>query len=509
MEALLIVARLLLASVFALAGAAKLADRAGSRGALLDFGVPAVLAGPLGLLLPLAELAVAAALVPAASAWWGGIGALVLLLVFLIGIGSNLALGRRPDCRCFGQLHAAPVGPSTLTRNAALAVVAAFVVLAGPLAQPSPVAWASGLTTTELLIVGLGGIGVGVLVVQTWLLFQIARQVGLLSRLDVLPTSPGAMAAGALPGLLEAAGRNGQPAAAQPRQGLPVGASAPEFSLPSLEGPTVSLAELRARGRPVLLLFMDPNCGPCTALLPHVASWQRRHAEEATIAVLSRGELAANRAKFSEHGVASVLLQREYEVADAFRAHGTPAAVLVRVDGTIGSPVALGSDQIRTLVWTSVLTPLPFVAPGAKPRPSLVPLGAPAPALRFSDLAGGAISLADLRGSRTVLLFWSNSCSFCQRMLADLKAWDAAPPANAPALLVVSDGTPEQNRALGLRSRVVIDEAFAAGKAFGANGTPTAVLLDADGKVASDLAVGADAVLALASAPAPAQPAPA
>ena len=35
---------------------------------------------------------------------------------------------------------------------------------------------------------------------------------------------------------------------------------------------------------------------------------------------------------------------------------------------------------------------------------------------------------------------------------------------------------------------------------FGANGTPMAVLLDADGKVASDLAVGADAVLARASA---------
>ena len=61
--------------VFVAAGAAKLADRAGSRQAVAAFGVPS-LATPLATLLPLAELAVAAALIPAASAWWGALGAL-------------------------------------------------------------------------------------------------------------------------------------------------------------------------------------------------------------------------------------------------------------------------------------------------------------------------------------------------------------------------------------------------------------------------------------------------
>jgi len=74
---------LLLALVFAVAGLAKLADRAGSRQAVGEFGVPSALAAPLGILLPLAELAVAAALVPASTAWWGAIGALALLLVFV------------------------------------------------------------------------------------------------------------------------------------------------------------------------------------------------------------------------------------------------------------------------------------------------------------------------------------------------------------------------------------------------------------------------------------------
>jgi uncharacterized membrane protein YphA (DoxX/SURF4 family) len=71
MDAALLIARLLLAAVFTLAGVAKLADREGSRQAIVDFGAPSAIAAPLGLLLPLAELVVAATLLPASTAWWG------------------------------------------------------------------------------------------------------------------------------------------------------------------------------------------------------------------------------------------------------------------------------------------------------------------------------------------------------------------------------------------------------------------------------------------------------
>ena len=53
---LALVARVLLAAVFAVAGAAKLRDRPGTRQAVVDFGAPERLAGPLAVLLPLAEL---------------------------------------------------------------------------------------------------------------------------------------------------------------------------------------------------------------------------------------------------------------------------------------------------------------------------------------------------------------------------------------------------------------------------------------------------------------------
>src|SRR5919202_5388545 len=131
MDSALLIARLLLALVFVVAGAAKLADRAGSRQAIVDFGVPAWLAPPLGILLPLAELLVAGALIPTASAWGGALGALALLLLFVAGIGINLARGHKPDCHCFGQLHSAPAGWSTLVRNLLLAALAGFILLEG------------------------------------------------------------------------------------------------------------------------------------------------------------------------------------------------------------------------------------------------------------------------------------------------------------------------------------------------------------------------------------------
>ena len=100
MEAALVVARLVLAAVFAVAGAAKLADLAGSRAAVAGFGVPDRLAVPLGTLLPFAELAIAGLLLPAATARAGGVAALALLALFGVGIASSMARGEAPDCHC-------------------------------------------------------------------------------------------------------------------------------------------------------------------------------------------------------------------------------------------------------------------------------------------------------------------------------------------------------------------------------------------------------------------------
>src|SRR5205823_14712077 len=80
----------------------------------------------------------------------------------------------------------------------------------------------------------------------------------------------------------------GSAAAPEPAapQGVPVGEPAPEFELPDLEGNSVSLQQLRSGGKPVLLLFTHPGCGPCTALLPEAASWQCDSAAHFNVALL-------------------------------------------------------------------------------------------------------------------------------------------------------------------------------------------------------------------------------
>jgi thiol-disulfide isomerase/thioredoxin len=110
------------------------------------------------------------------------------------------------------------------------------------------------------------------------------------------------------------------------------------------------------------------------------------------------------------------------------------------------------------------------------------------------------VALTDLGGRKTLVLFWNPGCGFCQQMLGDLKNWDAAPPLGAPALIVVSTGTEEDARAMGLRSPVLLDPSQQAGATFSANGTPMAVLLDTKGRIASEIAAGAQAVFALADA---------
>jgi peroxiredoxin len=331
---------LLLAVVFVVAGAAKLADRAGSRKALADFGVPSSLATPLATLLPLAELAVAAALIPAASAWWGALGALALLLLFVAGISINLARGRKPDCHCFGQLHSAPAGWRTLARNGALAAIAGFVLWAGyeGSAGPSAISWLGALSAAQLLGL-LGGVLVlSLLAGQWWFLVHLLRQNGrLLVRLEAVEAT---LAEG---GSVVGPSQNGTPF--NQAEGPPVGSAAPEFTLSGLYGETLTLEALRSSGKPLMMLFTDPGCGPCNAMLPDVGRWQEEHANKLTLSLVSRGEVEENKTKAQEHALKNVVLQKEWEVSESYEVRGTPSALLISPDGKIASPVAGGASS--------------------------------------------------------------------------------------------------------------------------------------------------------------------
>jgi peroxiredoxin len=403
-----------------------------------------------------------------------------------------------------------PCRTRTLARNGALAVVAAFVVWQGrDDAGPSALGWIGELNTTQLIAVTLGLMALVLLAGQWWALLHVLRQNGrLLVRVEALE---------ARLGVADAAARSGN--GAQQAAGLPVSSVAPGFSLSGLHGETLTLESLRSAGKPILLLFTDPDCGPCTAMFPEIGRWQEEHAEKLTVSLVRRGEVEENRAKAQEHGLTNVLLQEDWEVSKAYRVNGTPSAVLVEADGTIASVVMGGADNISALVAHAVgeRAQLPMHHPqeaqegqpcpncgkihaAAPTVPAAKKVGEEAPEVSLQNLEGNEVSLEDFRGEETLVLFWNPGCGFCQQMLPDLREWEQNPPEDAPNLLVVSAGTEEASREQDLSSTVVLDQNFAVGRAFGASGTPSAVLVDAEGKVASDIVVGASAVLQMAGA---------
>jgi peroxiredoxin len=511
MDGLLLAARLILAAVFAVSGISKLFDLSGSQAAMRSFGVPERFTRAGGIALPIAELVIAGLLVPAATARWGALLALILLAVFIAGISYSLFRGRKFDCHCFGQLTTSEIGPPTLIRNAVLAVLAAFVVISGFVNNtpgPGLTDVFRGLSAFEWVMLAIGVILLAALAGVSWLLVHLLGQNGrLLVRLD----------------RIEAALEDADieiPAADEDEddedeedEGLAFGAPAPAFSLSGLYGETMTLDALRAADKPVLLLFTDPTCGPCNAMMGDVGKWQRDLSEKLTIAVVTRGSLEENRNKAKQYNLTHVLMQRDNEVADAYQTYGTPTAVLVRPDGTIGSAAAGGAQQIRTLVKQAAEGKVPVPSPrlAAVPRPvkarqpaanaqaprGIASIGKDAPVVELTNLDGETVRLADFAGHPTALLFWNPGCGFCQRMVDDLKAWESNKPEGAPKLLVVSTGEVEQNREQDLTSPVVLDSGFTVGRAFGASGTPSAVLVGADGKIASGLAVGGPTVISL------------
>src|SRR5581483_7717907 len=133
---------------------------------------------------------------------------------------------------------------------------------------------------------------------------------------------------------------------------------APDFALPDLDGEPVGLTELLARGLPILLLFSHPACGPCAALLPEVGRWQREHADELVVAVVTSGDLDDDRARAAEHGLTLVLRDDGDRVADQYGVTGTPMALLVDADGRVASKLVVGADAIGALVASVVAAPL-------------------------------------------------------------------------------------------------------------------------------------------------------
>ena len=161
---------------------------------------------------------------------------------------------------------------------------------------------------------------------------------------------------------------------------------------------------------------------------------------------------------------------------------------------------------------------------GEDAEPAALLLDAAAPEFELPDLAGKSHTLAQFRGHRVLLIFFNLGCGYCHDLAPKLALLGGsgeldptfirpeetlAQPVGGergeedPLRLVISTGDPESKRQFfkkhPLTCPVLLQREMEVAAAYQTNGTPTGYLISAEGKIASKLAIGAEALMALAT----------
>jgi peroxiredoxin len=338
--------------------------------------------------------------------------------------------------------------------------------------------------------------------VGAWLLYQLVRQNGrILLRLEAIEKHLGR--------------RGGAPPRETP--GLPFGSLTPDFELPDLTGKRHKLSEFR--GRDVLLIFFNPQCGYCTKMAADVAAlpFDGREGRPVPV-VVSSGDLDENRRLVEQFGIrCPYLVQENMEIASRFHAQGTPMGYRIDKTGRVASPLAVGAEPLLQLFASE--TPSAGAQAPRKPHPhakepdpslarsrlnrSGLKAGTAAPEFQLPRIDGGELSLSDLKGERILLVFSDPECSPCDELAPRLQ--ELHTQRSDVRVLTVSrrdvEATRAKAKALGLTYPIVMQKQWELSMKYGMFATPIGYLIDEEGVLLSDVAVGIEPILALATPP--------
>jgi cytochrome c biogenesis protein CcmG/thiol:disulfide interchange protein DsbE len=114
-----------------------------------------------------------------------------------------------------------------------------------------------------------------------------------------------------------------------------VGFAAPDFTLQTLDGRSVRLADLR--GRPVILNFWATWCPPCRQEIPNLMAAAAKWGDRVAIVGIDDSEDHDTVAGFvfQESMTYTVLLDPSHVVVDGYRVNGLPTSFFVDADGVI------------------------------------------------------------------------------------------------------------------------------------------------------------------------------
>ncbi len=127
-----------------------------------------------------------------------------------------------------------------------------------------------------------------------------------------------------------------------------------------------------------------------------------------------------------------------------------------------------------------------------------LPIGTPAPEFELPDLNGKKVGLKDLiKPNKTALfIFVSPTCNPCGALLPEIESWQEEFKDKLNFVFVSSGNAKDNADKLGGQTfkQVLLQEDREVAESFGAQWTPSAILVNSDGRIASHVAAGDSAI---------------
>lgn len=259
---------------------------------------------------------------------------------------------------------------------------------------------------------------------------------------------------------------------------------APDFTLPTLDGSSITLSELR--GKPVMLTFWKIDCPACQLQMPYLqALYTEQPGEEITILAINVGDSPSAVHDYLSSSVLTlpVLLDSRGRIAAAYGIPGVPVTFLIDADG-IAKAYKIGAFQSQSQIEEALVEVFPSFT--LAPKPKVTPeIGSIAPDFTLQTIQGQIITLSTLRGKTVLLNFWVSTCPACVEELPYFQKIVDNRTNDELAILTINCGENKDTvlstaNSFRLSFPLLLDPDGDVCTTYG-RGAPTAILIDGNG----------------------------
>lgn len=476
-DALILLACVFLFSIFISAGIGKLIDIEGSKKSLKEMGFSNKQIPFLAFTLPIVEIITGIGFLINGLMWFSAAIATILLLSFSIFTAYQIKRGSSADCHCFGAIHSELISPKVIIRNLLFIFVSIFLLFQREKLQNFSFA---KLPFELSLYIIFGLLTIGLLILISYYLKEnINKQNQILRRLEILSLTTKADEE-----ILETQNIK------NPTEGLPIGTPVPHFQVKDNKGDIVDSFSILQK--PSVLFFTAPNCELCNLIFPEIESWKEKMKEKFEFIFISNGGVIENSEKLDRFFV-----QKEHEISDLFKTRWIPTAIFINRNKRVASAPAVGDKAILSMLkYLASNGEVDFIPEGNTEKDGKI--GSIVPEFTAEDINGNVFHSKQFIGRKTLLTYWSPNCGFCKEMLEELKEWEKSRKPYEPTLVILSASAEiEKNRSLQFQAPILIDKNRAIAEMLGMKGTPSAILIDENARIISQIAIGAEQIWAL------------